>query len=253
MKLTRDFLKTEYWIRGKSTWQIARECGFKNSKSICWRMKKLNIPIRTRSEAFFLNHPTRKKFKPIFNESIAYVIGVILGDGNIGHYLVRLRTTTLQFNKSYAKALDKIGVDSKTVYISYRKQWNTYTCSIEFADWLKNLNLRDIEKIVTTDKDKVISFIRGFYESEGSAKKWYNVVYVTMSNSNKNLIKLLHRLVSMAGFKTSIHKTFDKRHNSYMYCLYILGSSKEKLDFLKLINPCIKNRPKQYPLNLKNH
>lgn len=248
MKITKNFLKTEYWDKGRSTWQIARNCGFKNSKQIWWRMKKFNIPIRTRSEAFLLNHPTRKKFKPIFNDSLAYIIGVILGDGNIRRYLVRLRTKTLPFNKVFEQALKKIGINSKTVYVSPRKQWNTYICSVEFATWLKNLTLQKVEKIVTRSKKNVTAFIRGFYESEGSAKKWYNAVHIIISNSNKKLIKLLNNLVNNLGFKTSTLKDFDKRRDSYMYRLCILGGSQEKLKFLNLIKPCIKNKPKQYPL-----
>lgn len=248
MKLTKNFLKIEYWTKGKSTWQIARECGFKNSKTICYWMAKYNIPRRTRSKAFLLNHPRRKNFKPVFNESMAYIIGVILGDGNVEHYIVRLRTTTLPFNRSFAKALKRIGVNSKTVYASPREKWNTYVCSVEFATWLKNLTLKKIEEIVTSDKKSIIAFIKGLYESEGSAKRWYRVVYISISNSNRKLIKLLDKLVTIIGFKTSIRKSFDKRYNSYMYHLHLLGSSQEKLKFLKLTKPCIKSKPKQYPL-----
>lgn len=250
MKLTKKFLKTEYWIKGKSTWDIARKCGIKNSKIVCYWMAKYNIPRRTRSKAFLLKHPRRKKFKPIFNEALSYIIGVILGDGNVEHYLVRLRTTTLPFNKSFAKALKTIGINSKTVYASPREKWNTYTCSVEFATWLQNLTFKTIEKIVTRNRKNLIAFIRGLYESEGSAKKWYNVVYISISNSNKNLIKLLNKLVTRVGFNASIRKTFDKRYNSYMYHLCLLGTSQEKLKFLNLIKPCIKYKPKQYPLKL---
>jgi hypothetical protein len=248
MKITKEFLKTEYWDKGKSTWQIARMCGFKNSKQIWWRMKKFNIPIRTRSKAFLLNHPRRKKFKPISNEFLAYVIGVILGDGNVSRYLIRLRTTTLTFNRSFAKALDKLGVKSKTIFASPREQWNTYVCSVEFATWLKKLTLKKIEKIVTTNKKNLVAFIRGFYESEGSSKKWYNVVYIIIANSNRKLINLLKKFITILGFKTSILKSFDKRYNSYMYHLCVLGGTQEKLRFLNLIKPCIKSKPKQYPL-----
>jgi len=250
MKLTKKFLENEYWKKGKSTWQIAKMCGFKNSKSIWWHMQKLNIPIRSRSEAFLLHHPRRKEFKPVSSKSSAYVIGVVLGDGNVGHYVVRLRTTTLTFNRSFARALNRIGVKSKTIFASPREKWNTYVCSVEFANWLKNLTLKEVEKIVTRNRNNTIAFIRGLYESEGSAKRWYNVVYVSISNSNKILIELLSRLVNILNCKASIRKTFDKRYNSNMYHLCLLGSSQEKLKFLDLIKPCIKYKPKQYPLKL---
>ncbi|MEM5878927.1 MAG: LAGLIDADG family homing endonuclease [Candidatus Aenigmatarchaeota archaeon] len=162
--------------------------------------------------------------------------------------MIRLRTKTLPFNESFARELKRIGISSKTVYISERGQWNTYVCSVEFAKWLKSLSLKNIEEIVTRNKKSTIAFIRGFYESEGSAKKWYNVVYVSMVNSKRELIELLNRLITTFGFKTTIRKRFDKRYGSYIYELHILGSSKEKLKFLGLINPCIKANPKQYPL-----
>jgi intein-encoded DNA endonuclease-like protein len=250
MKITKEFLRREYWKKNKSTWQIARECGFKNSKTIVWKMQKLGVSRRTKSQAFLLNHHRRKKFTPAWNRHLSYIVGTVLGDGNVGHYLTRLRTTTLSFNESFAESLKKVGVESKTVYNNPRESWNTYVCSVEFAKWLKNLTIDDIRNNVINNKKRMIEFIRGFYESEGSAKKWYNVVYVEMANTNKEILDLIEEFIKKLGFGCTIRRGYDKRYDSYIYRLSLLGPSQTKLKFLKLIKPVIKGKPKQYPKKL---
>jgi hypothetical protein len=250
--ISKKLLEKLYWNENYSTWQIARKLGFKNSKNIIWRMKTYGIPIRTRSEAFLLNHPTRKKFIPRWDKKLSYVIGSVLGDGCVMKYTVRLRTTTLEFNKSFEKTLNEINVKCKTIYSGEREKWNTYVCSVEFANFFNNLSLKTIEKNIFGDKDMMVGFIRGFFESEGSAKKWYNSVCVCMANTDLKLLKLIEKMINKLGYKTSIYANFDKRYNKYCYNLNILGSSEFKLSFLNLINPVIKNKPKQYPLSLNS-
>ena len=75
----KEYLENRYWEHNRSIDQIAKEEGVDKGTVFYW-MKKLDVKRRTDSEALMIHHPNRIKL-PEMNEDLAYVLGVIFGDG----------------------------------------------------------------------------------------------------------------------------------------------------------------------------
>jgi hypothetical protein len=87
-------------------------------------------------------------------------------------------------------------------------------------------------------KQYLKQFVRGFYESEGNISR--GAVYIT--NTNKELLQFMQRLLESLKFKTSLHMQIQSNPNwAPRYWLYLLGGVKESRRFLKVFKPCIKN------------
>lgn len=104
-------MENRYWEHDRSIDQIAKEEGVDKGTVFYW-MKKLDVKRKTDSEALMIHHPNRIKL-PEMNEDLAYVLGVIFGDGCAYYgktsWYVQLTTTSETFNRSFENALKKLG------------------------------------------------------------------------------------------------------------------------------------------------
>ena len=248
----KEYLEDKYWKHNLSIEQIAKEEGVDKGTIFYW-MKKLGVKRRTDSEALMIHHPNRIKL-PKMNEDLAYALGVIFGDGCAYYgktsWYVQLTTTSETFNRSFENALRKLGytvttgIEKRKTPSHWKTQWRTYACSIELVRWVKELK-KDINKLteLIETKEYAIAFLRGFYESEGSLKRnGAHSVSLTMSNTNKHLVEFVRELIEKLGFKVSVYTIQKKGKRRTAYEIYLLGAYKEKLTFLEIIKPCIKNK-----------
>ncbi len=247
----KEYLENRYWEHNRSIDQIAKEEGVDKGTVFYW-MKKLDVKRRTDSEALMIHHPNRIKL-PEMNEDLAYVLGVIFGDGCAYYgktsWYVQLTTTSETFNRSFENALKKLGytvttdIEKRKAPSHWKKQWRTYACSVELVRWVKKLreDINKLKELIKT-KEYVIAFLRGFYESEGSLKRnGAHSVSLTISNTNKYLVEFVEELIEKIGFKTSVYTIQKKGRRKTAYEINLLGTYKEKLAFLEIIKPCEKN------------
>lgn len=195
------------------------------------------------------NEKVTKKIDLTMNENLAYILGVLLGDGYVsytdkGNYIVGLEVTDKKFADEFIKALNKLGLKTRC-YTRKRMHWKIHYCVYSYSKqlykYVKNIDYNSLYDELTKDINFVTSFLKGFYESEGSDFKYGKVI---LFNSNTDLIKFISKLIVFLGFKVSI--TYDKRKNvthnrKMLYKLSVLGNHKEKLKFINLIKPIIKN------------
>jgi len=103
--------------------------------------------------------------------------------------------------------------------------------------------MSDINNLVKKDKTFIASFIKGFYESEGTCVKGKNLV--RMSNTNRELLNLISGLLLKIGIDSRINGPYTRNGMRYSknfqeYRLNINKQEDSKI-FFQLINPCIKN------------
>lgn len=183
---------------------------------------------------------------------LAYVLGVIEGDGNIYPqterggskiYIVRLAVTSKAFANSFASALNALNLSSYRSKV-IRKQNNhsplfeVRMCSKFFSDWYLKLSDHDLFSLVKAYPEH---FLRGLYESEGSNP---NSRELKLSNTDEKIISLACTAVDLLDFRYSVLKEEPKATNlrtKTAYTLKILGGGHERNRFLKTVNPCIKN------------
>ena len=192
---------------------------------------------------------------------LAYVVGVILGDGNVSKikkkqgydYRVRLETISRTFAESFALALSKLGLHP-IFYVEKRRtaKGNQIYCvdsySKTFYEWFTSLGDKGIREIAYAYP---LDFLRGFYESEGSfikrlktyrsikkGKKYeyrYYRTEVYIYNSDLNLLSLIAELLGGMGIKYYWRKNYDGKGINAL-----VMENKHALRFIEVVQPCIK-------------
>lgn len=246
-----------YWRSGFSLREIGELYGVWKTTVQDW-MRELGIPTRTMSEAAKVSYKRGRinartihpKLSP--SPALAYIFGVVLGDGCVSkgsknhssHYYITLNVTDELFAKSFCDALEKIGIHPKIYgyWRTYRNQksprrvWYVRARSKVFYEWYKSLSLADIESLT---RQFLEDFTRGFYESEGS----FNLRsrQVTITNTNKDVIELVKKLIEQLGFSVSMFRPYNGSNGrKTSYTISVLGSFNRKLEFIRQIEPCTK-------------
>ena len=200
---------------------------------------------------------------------LAYVLGVIVGDGCVGeytkkwggeekiHYEIKLGVVDYKFAKRFASALRKIGLhpnlwkDKKVRKgrENEQKLWHVVAYSKTFVRFFLSLksDWDEFEKFVRKCPKGKEMFLRGFYESEGhhgvyvyrNKKGIRRVRDLRITNTNPNLIKITIAFLRELAFHP--YTTTEKRSQfGWKDCTTIRLPPREHRRFLALISPVIK-------------
>lgn len=205
------------------------------------------------------NHHRAVKPNLEMSDSLAYIAGVIYGDGylqyNKGTWIIGLHVSKLEFAESFRNALIKIGLKPSRIRTSLecsefskvaKQRYRVITYSYRFHDFFQSLSLDELKNKLCIKQSLIWAFLRGFYESEGTRlyRKGHGLRVVVAHNTNYKLIQLAGDLLTHLGFSYSvfIRKAYDNRKPLYRL---ILGGPKHgtKENFLKSLAPCIKRCP----------
>lgn len=202
---------------------------------------------------------------------MAYILGVIVGDGCCNVYTknwkgkerksydIRLSVINYAFARSFADALEKIGLHPN-VYLGkkpkYRgkneqRLWNTNAYSKTFTRFYRELRntTGKLKDFVETCPEGGKEFIRGFFESEGHVGRYkykrvvgiQNVKHLHMTNTDKELVELVIDFTKKLGYHP--YTSTEKRgHLGRKDKVTIHLPPKEHNSFLELIRPVIKNK-----------
>jgi intein/homing endonuclease len=171
-------------------------------------------------------NPRRRKFNPIFDENLAYLVGVYMGDGwiikNSKNKVFRLKAKDLDFVEKCQINLEKIFGFKPEIKI-HKSQPNMnviYLYSTDFADFLikiTNNKTKIPDWIWNASKKIQKQFIVGLMDSDGSMTKYrvsdekytwnaYQLYFCKPTKPyNSNVKKILDKL----GCKTSFLKSND--------------------------------------------
>jgi intein-encoded DNA endonuclease-like protein len=146
--------------------------------------------------------------------SLAYVLGVLKGDGyvysyrkgRIGNYRIALSVTNVDFAREFEKALKAVGLNPQSIRkiekppgYAKKPQFQVEACSKRFVEWYTKLSLDSLEKLLSTSQ-LAFSFLKGFYQSEGYVYKHRRSWYVAIYNKNLALCDLILRILRREGF-----------------------------------------------------
>jgi len=198
------------------------------------------------------------KWRPAKSKELSYVLGVLYGDGCVTsykrgdsnkQYRLRLKTADEIFADKFKESLKEIGLKNIRKY-QYELFW-IETDSLLFVRWFQSLDLDDVREEVKNHK---MSFIRGFYDSDGSTLHGANgITNCCIINTNLPLLKLTADLLASFDFETSLSLQEEKgklvtiRGKIYvsrkdLYILRILGGRKERKRFLQSVKPVIERK-----------
>lgn len=195
------------------------------------------------------------------SETLCYIVGVLKGDGSVGVYhryqhVIRLQVKDKVFAESFKEALLGIGLHPNYVYkeSENRPAHLVVAYSRKFVEWYSGLSLKNIRELIAKPSF-ALSFVRGFYESEGSfvhvwrkkrqRHQWRLAIY----NSDNPLLTMTRDILRELGFyfhwqKPQLHKPHMFRNHLIVtkkpVCCIDMQCRQEISDFLSLVNPCIK-------------
>ncbi|RLG85142.1 MAG: hypothetical protein DRO39_06330 [Thermoprotei archaeon] len=182
---------------------------------------------------------------------LAYIVGVLMGDGSVyvdkkGSYRIELQVRSEEFAKAFAQALKAIGLKPRVwgpykPYTGKKPRYEVVAHSKEFVEWYRSLTIEKLEKLLEDDK-LFISFLRGFYESDGSLcwKSKYKILAIY--NNNLRLLEFIKRRLEALGFRKV--RIYHNKGKTYM--LTIQYNKEEILRLLTLMKPVIKNEVVDY-------
>jgi len=179
-------------------------------------------------------HHQINKNAGLLNEDLAYVIGVIEGDGYCRKRKSKERTSgeiilkvkDQDFAKEFAKRLKRwSGIEPK--YWEKNGEFFAALYSIDAVDIIKKIN---VEELAILNKKVKANFLRGLYDSEGGVagtnlnKRRIACRWIHFSNSNKKIIVIVSRLLKDFGInhkiKSRIHSGFGSQKLQYEIIIF---------------------------------
>jgi transposase len=233
----KPLLEELYWKKGLKQKEIAALLGTTQWMISKW-MRKYGVARRSRSEVHM------RKIDLSMSPNLAYILGVLKGDGNVirvpsgknRKWQVRLRVGAKKFVLSFKEALEKLGLNTY-LWTERSKNGNIIYCvgsdSKMLVEWFMQLSISDIEYLLNS-KEVIVSFLRGFYESEGCSHQNRRF----MMNTDKSLVDMVVRLLGKVGFHPSVYVNEGEWRKRPEYIIYIRVP--EVPHFIELVNPCIK-------------
>jgi len=186
------------------------------------------------SKSLYGKHRLKINLSP--SPSLSYIIGVLLGDGEVRNGGIRLQQTKREFADEFIKHTKNIGFNpfiSNPPSVLKKNQIRVLASSKNFLEWFKNLPIKDIQNHV---KDFPFYFLKGLYESDGSRQR----SNITFYNTNIYILHIAKHLLNDNGFNTVWGEYTTPKGRPY-YHLRVLGGYEKMNDLIKLMNPAIKN------------
>src|SRR5947208_303597 len=203
----------------------------------------------------------KNKFRAVASPELAYVIGVIAGDGNLSihgyNYEMLLSVTDRDFAEEFSRCLAKIlGKPNlyKVRWSEKRKRWIVQGSSIFLHRFLRG-GWQRLKRYVEHCYRCRASFLRALFDGEGTIGKNGISIY----NTDLRLLQYIRPLLSKFGIETrnpyvhslagSILKDprtgilYERRRDCYTLAIRIAGS----LQFAKHVGFSIKRKSRLLP------
>lgn len=221
-------LKKLYVSEKKSTYEIGKIFGV-NSKTVYSRLKRLGIPLRGKCWPFDPD-PTRE---------LSYLLGVFYGDGYVsktsGSYRFALAVNDEDFIIEFKRALSRTLGKKPSIFFKHKHRYYCGAVSKKMYQFLK-LGLDSHKPII---ERYPADFLRGFFDSEGSAIKGNRanprIREVRVACKNKVLIELCHRLLSNLGIKSHVYEYHYTGFSRCLMHLLIISAREEVGKFAHLV------------------
>jgi intein-encoded DNA endonuclease-like protein len=257
-KPAKKTLENLYLLENKSASMIARKFKVSTIIVINW-LSSYGINIRSHKESMNTNvikqELSQKKLRRPIKEYAAlsaeksYVLGVLCGDAFINKKRLRLEIRKdTEFIAEFVRCLKEIyGLDHNIIYYVPKNTWKAdISNALICADLLKYGKYSTFdwqippEIIKSRNKTIISSFLKGFYDSEGSVAKYT----ISTSSINKKGLLQIKELLSKLKINSQIY--LDRK-----YCILVISRKSERRKFLELIGFTIQRKMEKLKEALK--
>lgn len=181
------------------------------------------------SNRYNLNNKSKVSFPKSFSKELAELFGILLGDGGVEKYFVRIylnRKADKGYPQKVMTLIRRLFPKVKVTCLDREKRGTeeVQVSSVAVCDYLRGIGfdpkLRTIPAWITDDVEFTKATIRGLFDTEGTiGVKFYRgksgmSVYkqLTVTNKNKNILHFLEQELAGLGY----HPTRASEKNIYI-------------------------------------
>lgn len=201
-----------YVKKNKSLHEISEILKIPES-TIFRRMKRLKIKTEPHLKKNYLKKRNDVKIPSKYSEDLAEFFGIMLGDGHISHFqiVVSLGNKEEKYSKHVSLLIKKIFETDAKISLRNTGYRDVYLGSVEITSWLfkKGLVSNKVKSQVDVpswifSKDKYMeSFLRGFFDTDGSVYKLKYGVQMSFCNRSLPILKSLQIMLKRLRYNPS--------------------------------------------------
>ncbi len=226
----RNELQQLYVVDNLSMYEIAKKLKI-SAPNVHKRLKKLHFPsLRHLKKGY--NNSSRKVIIPSkYNNNIAEFFGIMLGDGHISsnQIIVSLGNKEIDYVEHVSNIMQKVFKMEPSVFTRQEsdsggnRYKNVYFGSVAVVKWLLKEGLVhnkvkkqvDIPEWIFSKKGFMKSFLRGFFDTDGSIYKLKFGSQISFTNYSQPLLKSLQMMLIKLGYtpsRISVNKVYLTRN-----------------------------------------
>jgi exodeoxyribonuclease-5 len=193
----------------------------------------------------------------IVDEGIAYILGALVGDGSLTNTTLNTTTFSNIDDTILSSLLDSAISSSIELSISHKGDsscdWRITSSVISDIIRALNMNVKSIHKsipdvIIESPKSVIASFIRGLFDTDGSAGKRDG--YIEYCTASKSLAEDVHAL--LLAFGIICRKKYRPNKCSGSWNVYINGENATKFYDIIGFN-CVRKQERRSNLKVNNN
>jgi intein/homing endonuclease len=203
-KTYRAELERLYVRENKSISEVAHILGIAQS-SVFLRLKRLNIQSSPDLKIGFRNMKRGIQIPSEHSALLAEFFGIMLGDGHISRFqtIVTLGTKELEYVEYVASLMKSLFGVEATILTRQDGYRDVYIGSVTLTSWLENEGLVrnkvalqvDVPSWVFQEREYMIAFLRGFFDTDGSIYRIRHGIQVSLTNKSLPLLHSLRRML----------------------------------------------------------
>lgn len=248
-KLHKNLLRKLYISENKTIKEIGLILGV-SEKTIYKRLEILNIKTTRYKKLNFCNKKNDIKI-PKYSIDLAEFFGIMLGDGHISHFqtVVSLGNKEESYANRVKFLMEKIFKTSVKISLRRGGYRDVYLGSVDITSWLLKEGLVhnkvksqvDVPKWIFSNDKYMKSFLRGFFDTDGSVYKLKYGVQISFCNRSLPILQSLQSMLKKLRYNPSSISGYNmyltKREDIKRYFQEIKPSNRKHIErYLKIEN-----------------
>lgn len=188
-----------------------------SEKTVFDRLNRLGIPTNPKGKMGYCNRSRTVVIPKSRSEKLSEFYGIMLGDGHISRFqiVVTLGTKELSYVEYVAALMSELFDAKPTILVRKDGYRDVYFGSVDLIKYLKADGFVtnkvkyqvDIPEWIFEKKEWMNSFVRGFFDTDGSVYKLRFGIQVSFTNKSARLLISLHKMLIALGYNPSAIST----------------------------------------------
>lgn len=181
------------------------------------RLKRLGVQTNPKGKPRYCNRSRTVVVPSKRSAKLAEFYGIMLGDGHISRFqiVVTLGTKELNYVEYVASLMTELFNAKPTILIRKDGYRDVYFGSVDLIKYLqadgfvtnKVKHQVDIPQWIFEKPEWMNSFVRGFFDTDGSVYQLRFGIQISLTNKSRPLLISLHKILIALGYKTSAINT----------------------------------------------